>query len=92
MSHCYGILFIEYVFKSHCLSHHYDHISPCCVILGPHILLIKYALIDNDDYYNNDTDNDNVNDNINNNNDNNSNNDNNNDKYNDKMINIMIKW
>ena len=43
MSHCYGISFVEYVFESHYLPHHYGQISPYCVILGPHTLINKYA-------------------------------------------------
>ena len=43
MSHCHGISFIEYVFESHYLSHHYGQISTYCLPLGPHTLIIKYA-------------------------------------------------
>ena len=43
MSHCCGILFVEYVFESHYLPHHYGQISPYCAILGPHTLIMKYA-------------------------------------------------
>ena len=43
MSHCYGISFVEYVFESHYLPHHYGQSSPYCVILGPHTLINKYA-------------------------------------------------
>ena len=41
MSHCYGISFVEYVFESHYLPHHYGQSSPYCVILGPHTLINK---------------------------------------------------
>ena len=58
MSHCYGMLFLEYVFESHYLSHHYVKISPYSVMLGPYTLMIKYALKDN----NNDNDNNDHND------------------------------
>ena len=53
ISHCYGISFIEYVFESHYLSHHYDQISPYCVILGPRTLMIKYAKTNDDNNYDN---------------------------------------
>ena len=42
-SHCYGISFVEYVFESHYLPHHYGQSSPYCVILDPHTLINKYA-------------------------------------------------
>ena len=49
MSHRYGILFVEYVFESHYLPHHYGQISPYCATLGPHTLIMKYAWNDDDD-------------------------------------------
>ena len=70
MLHCCGIVFIEYVFESHYLSHHYGQISPHFVMLGPHTLIIKCAYNDN----NNDDDDDNNNDSDKNNNDNDVNN------------------
>ena len=63
MSHCYGILFIEYVFENQYLPHYYGQISPYCVMLGPHTLMIKYAQNDaaaaNDNNDNNNDDNNN---------------------------------
>ena len=84
MSHCYGILFTEYAFENHYLSHYYGQISSYCVILGPHTLVIKYVCTDNDDN-NNGIDNDDGNDNNTDNDNNhkiNNNNSNNDDDYN----------
>ena len=85
MSQGLGILLVDYVFECQYLSYHYGQMSPYVLILGPHILKIKYAYndysddVDDDDDDDEDDDDDDNDDNYDNNDDGNNNRNNNND-------------